>query len=121
MELSVTVSAHFDAQHRIADYPPCADPHGHSWTVEATVSGDLDPKSGWVPGSTFLEQDVRLMAEELNRSDLNVLLPGTVTSPLGIAGYFLERLALRFQRLTSVRVSCSDGTAGEVRRTPRQL
>jgi hypothetical protein len=49
------------------------------------------------------------------------MMPGVVTSPIGIASGVLERMALHYPRLTSVRVACSDRTEGEVRRAPRQL
>jgi hypothetical protein len=58
---------------------------------------------------------------ELRDQDLDEMMPGVVTSPIGIASGVLERMALHYPRLTSVRVACSDRTEGEVRRAPRQL
>ena len=121
MEIRSIASATFDAQHRIPGFLPCANPHGHSWTVEVEVGGDLDPKSGWARGSEELPRFLDEWTESLHRQDLNDFLPGVVTSPLGIASAALDALALRFPRILTVRVLCSDGTRGEVRRTPRQV
>lgn len=121
MELRSIASATFDAMHRIPDYEPCTLPHGHSWIVEVEVEGDLDPKTGWVRGTDRLHDAVADWADELHRGDLAELMPGVVTSPLGIASSALDALALRFPRIVTVRVLCTDGTRGEVRRTPRQL
>lgn len=114
-------SGSFDAGHSIPDYEPCARGHGHHWDVRVQVSGDLDPRTGWTRGSAPLAGSLRVITEELNGTQLPEMLPGVITSPLGLASYFLDRLALQFPAITRVRVDCSDGTAGVVKRTPRQL
>jgi 6-pyruvoyl-tetrahydropterin synthase len=121
LELRSVASASFDAQHRIPGYEPCTRPHGHSWIVEVEVGGELEPKSGWVRGTAQLHTAVQDWAAELHLGDLNELLPGVVTSPLGIASAALDALALRFPHIATVRVLCTDGTKGVVSRTPRQL
>ena len=94
--------------------------HGHSWVLEATVEGDLDPKVGMVRGAETLQQHVTEWCGELNNRNLDDMLPGVVTSPLGIATAALNDLALRHPRIATVRVLCTDGTRGEVSRTSRQ-
>jgi len=121
MDLRSIAAASFDAQHRVPGYRPCDRIHGHSWIVEVDVAGELDPKTGWVRGAELLPEALDKWAEELNLGSLEELLPGVVTSPLGIASAALDALALRFPTIASVRVLCTDGTRGEVRRTPRQL
>jgi 6-pyruvoyl-tetrahydropterin synthase len=111
----------FDASHRVAGYEPCAFGDGHSWTVFAQCAGELDPKTGWVHGSVGLPLALERICSEYDRTNLDAMMPGVVTTPLGIASHILERLALQFPHLTMVRVECSDHTAGEIRRTARRL
>lgn len=51
IEMSITKSFRFEAAHRLPRVPlghPCSAIHGHSYRVEVTVSGPLQPKLGWV-------------------------------------------------------------------------
>jgi len=121
VELRSIAAGTFDASHRIDGYDPCRFPHGHSWVIEVAVGGDLDPDTGEVRGAAPLADALEAWCTELDNGDLDGLLPGVVTSPLGIATAALDALALRFPRIASVRVACSNGLRGEVSRTPRQL
>lgn len=121
MELRSTATATFDAMHVIPGLEVCTEPHGHSWIVEVDVAGELNPKTGWVRGAEDLIPRLETWCRELHRGDLAELLPGVVTSPIGIASSALDSLALKFPNIATVRVFCSDGTKGAVSRTPRQL
>ncbi len=111
----------FDAGHTIPELEACARPgHGHHYDVEVAVVGDLDPKTGWPRGAEDLPIHLDLVCGELRGEDLTAMIPGVATSALGIAAYIQERLLLRFPRLLSVGVECSDGTRGTVKRTQRQ-
>jgi hypothetical protein len=74
-----------------------------------------------VRGAEDAPAELRKVTAELQEKNLNEMLEGSTTSPLGIAGQLLDRLALRYPRISAIRVDCSDGTAGEIRRAPRQL
>lgn len=111
MDISSSATLGFDAGH---------GDHGHHWDVEVSVSGDLDPKSGFVRGAELLMPALRELLAEVDHRNLDEMLPGSVASPLGVAAWVLDRLALRFPRIVRVTVDCSDGTSGEIRRAPRQ-
>lgn len=121
METSITATARFDASHTIPDLERCSKLHGHSYTVHVTSTGDPDPKTGWPRGTDDLPKTLEDLTFELNRRNLADMLPGVVTSPMGIAAAFAERLVMHFPRITTVKVECSDGTMGRVKRTPRVL
>lgn len=121
MEIRSIATARFDAAHKIPDYPPCERLHGHSWVVEVAVGGELDPLTGMVRGAPPLQAAVERWCAELDNGDLAELMPGVVTSPLGIASACLDALALRFPKILTVRVLCTDGSRGEVSRTSRQI
>jgi 6-pyruvoyltetrahydropterin/6-carboxytetrahydropterin synthase len=59
--IRITTQAHFSSAHRLhcperdADwnrrvFDKCNNPHGHghTYTIEVTVEGDIDPETGWV-------------------------------------------------------------------------
>lgn len=47
--LAVTKECTFDAAHSLPDYDgPCANLHGHRWTVRITLSGEIDEKTGMI-------------------------------------------------------------------------
>lgn len=65
--LEITHTCEFAAAHRLAApglsaaqntacYGPCAREHGHTWTLEVTVSGPLDPSRGWVVDFAVLDR-----------------------------------------------------------------
>lgn len=121
MDVTIWAEGSFDAMHQIDALAACAEPHGHHWTVRVGVSGELDPKTGWPRGSQSLQEAIVQWTSELHRQDLRLMLPGVITSPLGIAGAAIEALALRYPRISEAEVVCSDGTRGVIRRSQRQL
>ena len=121
MNVTSSATAQLDAGHSIPDLPRCVRPgHGHSWTITVTVEDDLDPRTGWVRGSADLPLRLQTFVDQMQSEDLDEMLPGVITSPLGLASATMERLLLRFPKIVSVRVDCSDHTSGEIRRTPPQ-
>jgi 6-pyruvoyl-tetrahydropterin synthase len=119
VDITASASAQFNAGHLIKELLACTRQHGHFYDVEATVSGELDPVKGWPRGTEHLPTDLWEIVKELEGRQLNDMMPGVTTTPVGIAAYFMERLAINYPRLTSVEVRCSDHTAGRVSRTPR--
>ena len=117
----MSASATFEAGHTISASAHCARPgHGHHYEAKVVVSGDLDPETGWPRGTVNLCLDLDELTAELDGENLNELLPGVVTSPLGIATYIQEQLLMNYPGISAVIVTCSDGTEGTIRRTPRQ-
>lgn len=85
MEAYLTVSAHFSAAHRLAlshlsdeenseIYGKCARPngHGHNYTVEITVKGQVDTRTGMIVDLVALKEVVnRHVIEPFDHSFLN--------------------------------------------------
>jgi len=119
VEITASATAEFDAGHLIKELLACTRQHGHFYVVTASVTGELDPVFGWPRGTQNLPTDLGDLVSEVNGRNLNELMPGVVTTPVGIAANFLERLLGRYPTLVAVGVKCSDGTSGTVTRTPR--
>lgn len=127
MRVSVTRKARFCAGHKYwrSEWTPaknrevfgaCANEngHGHNYTLEVTVTGDIDPMTGMVINLSDLD---RLIHEHvINRIDhrnLNVDVPelsGEIPTTEVIAGFAWDALASRLPvgRLEEVRVYEAD-------------
>ncbi|HJV43135.1 6-carboxytetrahydropterin synthase [Caulobacter sp.] len=109
----ITKAAFFDAAHFIEQGP--ADHryrklHGHSFKVEASVRGVMQP-AGWVADLDTLDVALKAVAAELDHGLLNDK-PGLETPTLErLCLYFAERLKVQFPGLS--RVVLSRPTIGE--------
>lgn len=66
----------FDAAHYLPDYPgKCRDMHGHRWTVELCVEGDVDPKTGMVVDFAVLGGLLGTLKSKLDHTVLNDVIP----------------------------------------------
>ncbi len=104
----ITKSASFDAAHYLAEGPadsPYTRLHGHSFRVEASVSGPTTEPVGWVADLGDLDRALREIAGELDHGLLNEK-PGLERPTLEhLCIYFAERLKLTFPTLSRIVVS----------------
>ena len=78
----LTVKAHFDAAHALRDYPgECANLHGHTWDVEATVAGEVLDDIDIVYDFKQLKADLGAVLEPLDHGFLNEVPPFDTLSP----------------------------------------
>ena len=109
----ITKAASFDAAHSLPHGPrePYRRLHGHSFRVEASVRGPLDPDHGWVADLGALDEALSALAAELDHGHLNDR-PGLETPTLErLCLHFAERLKPQFSGLS--RVVVSRPTVGE--------
>lgn len=70
----IHVSSEFEAAHRIAGYPgKCDRLHGHSWTVEAVVTGEKLDSLGMLVDFKLVKGRLRELLEALDHRMLNEL------------------------------------------------
>lgn len=106
----ITNRAHFSAAHRLNNdardpdwnrqvFDKCNNPngHGHTYTIEVTVEGPVDPEKGWVLDFSDLK---RIVSEKIVRRcdcrNLNVDVPflrGVNPTAENLAVRFWEELA----------------------------
>ncbi|MEL6938361.1 MAG: 6-carboxytetrahydropterin synthase [Cyanobacteria bacterium J06598_1] len=89
MEAYLTVSSHFSAAHRLAlptlsyeencqIYGKCARPngHGHNYTVEVSVKGQIDPRTGMIVDLVALQEAIdHHVIEPFDHTFLNKDIP----------------------------------------------
>ncbi len=70
----LVVNGAFEAAHRLVDYPgKCNRLHGHSWTVEMSVSGTTLDKIGMVADFKVLKNMLMEVLDEMDHQFLNEL------------------------------------------------
>jgi 6-pyruvoyltetrahydropterin/6-carboxytetrahydropterin synthase len=110
----ITKAATFDAAHSLPGGPgerPYARLHGHSFRVEATLSGPAAAPVGWVADLAELDGALKAAAGELDHSLLNEH-PGLESPTLeALCLYFSARLKSAFPNLK--RIVVSRPTVGE--------
>ena len=93
----IKVSAEFEAAHRIAGYKgKCDRLHGHSWTVEAAVTGTRLDELGLLVEFKLVKGRLRELLETLDHMFLNDLEPfsaGINPTAENIAKYIYSEMA----------------------------
>ena len=103
----------FEAAHRLPHVPAdhkCARLHGHSFHVRVTVSGDVDPRLGWVMDFARIKAACAEVVEALDHRYLNEV-PGleNPTSEV-IAVWIWHRLRTQLPlAAVEVRETCTTG------------
>ncbi|MDZ4169008.1 MAG: 6-carboxytetrahydropterin synthase QueD [Coriobacteriia bacterium] len=78
----LTVKDHFDAAHHLYDYPgECRNLHGHTWEVEATVSGEALDDIGIVYDFKRLKADLAAVLADYDHVLINEVGPFDTESP----------------------------------------
>ena len=110
----ITKAAAFDAAHRLPGGPkdgPYTRLHGHSFRVEATLSGPATAPVGWVDDLARLDQALKSVAAELDHSLLNDHAGLESPTLEALCLFFAGRLRTEFPGLR--RIVVSRPTVGE--------
>lgn len=89
MKVKVSRKAHFNAAHRlfrsdwddarnVAVFGVCSNPHyhGHNYEIVVSVTGDIDPETGFVMDMKLLKELIKEHVEDyLDHRNLNVEIP----------------------------------------------
>lgn len=127
MKVSVTRKARFCAGHKYwrTEWTPeknreifgaCANEngHGHNYTLEVTVTGEIDPKTGMVINLSDLDRLIHeFVIDRIDHRNLNVDVPelvGKIPTTEVLAGFVWDSLSSRIPvgRLEEVRVYEAD-------------
>ena len=107
MQVDLTKEYRFEAAHSLPFVPAghnCARVHGHSYKLEITVSGPVDPKTGWLIDFGVIDDawhDLFLRFDHHNLNDV----PGLENSTCeNIAGFVWRALTPRIPALSAVTV-----------------
>ena len=104
----IKVKAHFDAAHYLLDYEgPCANMHGHTWGVEAAVTGEELGSGQMLIDFHDLRDLLREVIAPFDHRCLNELDPFRELSPTSenIARFVYLQLRERLLLSSGVRLS----------------
>jgi len=104
----------FESAHRLPHVPPehkCGRLHGHSFRVEITVAGAVDPNLGWVLDFADLKEAFRPIQDELDHRYLNDIDGLSNPTSENLARWIWNRLIGRLPSLSelTVRETCTSG------------
>lgn len=108
MRTEITRSFWLESAHRLPHVPAnhkCARLHGHSFHVTLVVSGDVDPRLGWIIDFADIDAAWKPIHDALDHRFLNEVEGlENPTSEL-LARWILERVTLPGGRLHAVKIS----------------
>ena len=110
----------FEAAHRLPNVPPdhkCARLHGHSFQVRVTVTGPVDPVTGWVLDFAEVQQAFAPIHDAVDHRYLNEIDGLENPTSEVLAQWIWGRLAPKLPMLSAVEVRESR-TLGCVYRGP---
>jgi 6-pyruvoyltetrahydropterin/6-carboxytetrahydropterin synthase len=74
MRIRLTRTVTFEAAHSLPNVPPdhqCARVHGHSYRVDVTCEGEMNPELGWLCDHAVIGAAAKAVAGELDHRYLN--------------------------------------------------
>ena len=96
MRAQLTKTFYFEAAQTLPKVPPghkCARMHGHSFKLEVSVEGEVDPATGWVYDHAVISRAVQPLLEQLDHAYLNSI-PGLENPTIELmAAWFWDCLA----------------------------
>ncbi|MEZ4655176.1 MAG: 6-carboxytetrahydropterin synthase QueD [Candidatus Eisenbacteria bacterium] len=107
MKVTLSKEFRFESAHflpRVPEGHRCGRMHGHSFAVEISVRGEVDPQTGWLIDYGEMKRRVGPVIEQLDHRVLNEI-PGleNPTSEV-LAGWLWERIAPVLPELYRVTV-----------------
>jgi len=104
----VSAKVDFSAAHHLLEYEggKCEQQHGHNWTVEVTVKGELLDKSNILVDFKALKKDLREILSELDHKDMNEIKSFEGESPSSefLANYIYYKMKEKYVELYKVSI-----------------
>lgn len=102
----LSIKGHFDAAHRLYDYPgECRELHGHTWDVEVVVGADTLDEIGIVYDFKALKSDLFAVLDRYDHVLINDVAPFDEISPTAenLARVICEELQQRVDPRVTVK------------------
>ena len=108
MRVELSKEFTFEAAHRLPHVPPghkCGRLHGHSFRFEVAVSGEVDPKTGWLIDYGDIRSAVEPLLARLDHYDLNAIEGLENPTSEVLAKWIYDRLKPGLPLLASITVN----------------
>jgi 6-pyruvoyltetrahydropterin/6-carboxytetrahydropterin synthase len=107
VNVELTKEYRFEAAHHLPRVPAghkCARTHGHSYKVEISVAGAVDPDTGWLIDFSVIDDAWATLFARLDHHDLNEVSGLENSTCENIAIYLWRELRPRIAPLSAVTV-----------------
>ena len=97
----------FDSAHFLPNVPEdhkCRNLHGHTYTVKISVSGELDPKMGWVFDFGEVKKVAKPLIKRLDHSLLNEIEGLENPTAENLAFWFWNQMKLDLPNLFEITI-----------------
>jgi 6-pyruvoyltetrahydropterin/6-carboxytetrahydropterin synthase len=97
----------FEAAHKLPKVPPghkCARLHGHSFKIELTIAGPVNPETGWLLDFGTLDDLWRPLYDQLDHRYLNEVAGLENPTSEVLAQWIWDKLAAKLPELAQVTV-----------------
>ena len=105
MQVRLTKDFSFEAAQTLPNVPPehkCGKMHGHSFRMEISVEGEVDPATGWLYDHARISRAMDPLLELLDHSYLNDI-PGLDNPTIeNMCRWFWEKLQLQLPGLAEI-------------------
>jgi 6-pyruvoyltetrahydropterin/6-carboxytetrahydropterin synthase len=105
MQVRLTKDFSFEAAQTLPNVPPehkCGRMHGHSFRMEISVEGEVDPATGWLYDHARISRAMDPLLELLDHSYLNDI-PGLDNPTIeNMCRWFWEKLQLQLPGLAEI-------------------
>ena len=108
MRVRLERSYRFEAAHFLPKVTPghkCARMHGHSYTIEIVIEGEIDPELGWLIDFADIDEHAAPLVRLLDHQVLNEIEGLANPTSEILAGWWWQRLAPGLPQLCEVAVS----------------
>ena len=109
--MKVGVRDHFDSMHSLPGHPKCGVPHGHTYTVEVVVEGEMD--NGMVIDFGILKKSLKGVLDVLDHDNLNKFLEYPSCENIAVEVHSRMKQAINTDKKLVVRVWEGDGKWAE--------
>lgn len=104
MIVELTRTFRFEAAHRLTGVPEghkCARLHGHSFKVDVTLRGPVDPVTGWLMDFGDIKKAIQPLIDRLDHYYLNEIEGLSNPTSEVLAGWLWERIEPALRGLLS--------------------
>lgn len=118
MHVTLTKSFDFHAAHALGTFPQghrCRQMHGHTFRVDVVVSGDVDPRKGYLVDFGEIRKLTDPIQAKLDHTTLNDIPGLEVPTAEMIAKWVYDQLAPNLPQLEAIRIHETPNNTAEYR------
>lgn len=116
MKVKLTKLFRFEASHCLDQLPKdhvCNRMHGHSYRVKVEVSGEVDPKTGFLIDYSDMKEIVQPIIDQLDHGHLNDIDGLNITSTEYLAAWLWNKIKPKLDQLSKLTIYETDSTSCE--------